>query len=504
MAPTPSGNTSSRNSDSKGRPRVLVIDDQWGQPDQPLIRERYSRVACSWLLESAETAPGVFTAKRALERVRTERPDLVLLDMIFGQDSARLGLEILEDIRGEFPVLPVLIFTSIDSKKERDLVVRCMELGANEYLEKAPSVERMQEVLDTYLKRDNRQTIYGNSQPLRRLRADIARASLGGRASIFVTGESGTGKELVAATLHRLGPRREGPLVAFNCAFQDSALLESELFGHRKGAFTGALHERTGLLAEANGGVLFLDEVASMPVELQGKLLRALETKSFRPLGMNRTVEADFQLVCATNEPAERLIEERRLRADFYYRVATITLRVPPLRERREDIGLLAEMFLRRYLDDEGYAGYRGRRFSAASLQRMQEYAWPGNVRELRNTVERSLILSRHPEIELQLSQQPAAEPGSAPDLSADVREWELTRLRAEVSLAVQVKRQVQARKGRQWRAEFMRLMYPRVKAANAKGFSDLLRRLTTGPWGSPELRSDPVAGPLLAELENG
>jgi len=509
MEPLRSGNTLNKSFDPKALPVVILIDDQWGQPDHPLVQERYGRLACRWILESAEGPTAVFTARKALDRVRRERPAVVLLDVMFGSEQVRLGLEILEDIRAEFPTLPVLIFTSVESKKERELVVRCMELGANEYVEKAPTAERMQSILDTYLGSDDRRTIYGNSRSVRLLRAEIAQASFGGKASVFVTGESGSGKELVAGMLHRLGPRREGPLVVFNCAFQDSALLESELFGHRKGAFTGASHERTGLLAESNGGVLFLDEIADMPVELQGKLLRALETKSYRPLGTNQPVAADFQLVCATNEPAERLIEERRLRSDFYYRIATITLRVPTLRERREDIALLADMFLGRYRRDESYLAYRGERFSPSSLRRMQDYPWPGNVRELRNAVERSLILSSKPEIDIQLpasivpGTEPAGGAAAVVELPADPREWELVRLRTEIALAVQVQRQVRARKGKQWRAEFMRLMYPRAKAANAKGVNDLIRRLSSGPWGSPEIRSDPVAGPLLEELES-
>lgn len=307
--------------------------------------------------------------------------------------------------------------------------------------------------------------------------------------------------------LHRQGPRRDGPFEAYNCAYQDSQLLESELFGHKRGAFTGAAEDRVGLLKLVNGGVLFLDEVASMPLQLQGKLLRVLETRKFRRLGANEDISSDFQLVCAINQPAEQLLKEKKLREDFYYRVAAFTLNVPSLKDRREDIPILANMFLRRFKEDQDFAAHRGERFSDESLRRIQSCNWPGNVRELKNAVERSLILSTEETIQFENpssatsdADQPVSNRESA-GLPADSSTWERERLLSEIRLAIQVMKRVQSYKGGQWKAEFMRLMYPECKAANAKGFDDLIKRLTQGPWGSPKLKKDVEIKRLLDEL---
>lgn len=488
-------------------PPILLIDDQWGRTDDPMIPERYGQLPFRWLLESAEESPDKFSAQKALKRIRQEQPKVVLLDVMFGRKQPRLGVEILEQIRAEFPSLPVIIFTSLESEENRELVVRCMELGANEYLEKAPSAAQMQTVLNVYTGGNSDKATYGNTAAVRNLRALIARVALAGNTNVLIYGESGTGKELVARSIHRQGPRRQSPFVALNCAFLELETLESELFGHEAGSFTGARVRRVGLLEHANGGVLFLDEIANMPHSLQGKLLRALQERRFRRMGSNAEIESDFQLVCATNRKPEQLVKDGKLREEFYYRVAAVTLHVPPLRERREDVPFLAEMFLRKLKEHEGYAAYPGERFSSDSLRRMQLYDWPGNVREVENIVERSLILSKEESIEignlsvtLPSSGQPAAIPESV-SLPASPASWERERLLSELKLAIQAKRHVQSYKGGQWKAEFMRLMYPECKAANAKGFDDLIKRLTQGPWGSPKLRDDADITRLLDEL---
>ncbi|MCI0541940.1 MAG: sigma 54-interacting transcriptional regulator [Verrucomicrobiales bacterium] len=337
----------------------------------------------------------------------------------------------------------------------------------------------------------------------------MARAAFSGKTSILISGDSGTGKELVARALRRQGPRRAGEFEAYNCANQDSQLLESELFGHKKGAFTSAFDNRIGLLQQVNGGVLFLDEVASMPLQLQGKLLRVLETRTFRRLGDNQNISSDFQLLCAINQPAEQLLEEKKLREDFYYRVAAFTIQVPGLRDRREDIPILAELFLRRFKEDKGYAAHRGETFSNDGLRQLQLYDWPGNVRELKNAVERSLILSTDKELQVANLSTPmtvANQQTSSKEsvsLPGNPAEWEQERLLSEIKLALAAKKHIQAYKGRQWKAEFMRLMYPNVKAANAKGFDDLIKRLTQGPWGCPEWKDDAQLAELIRQLES-
>lgn len=485
-------------------PTVLVIDDQWGRPNDPMILEQYGSLHFQWDFESAETRPGYYMVEKALRAVREKAPDVVLLDISFGEDEPRLGVEILEKIRREFPLLPIIMFTSLDSSENRELVIQCMEIGANEYLEKTPSPSQMQTVLRVFTGSFSDQAIYGNSPAIRQLRASTARISFSGTANILIYGESGTGKELVAAALHRQGTRSDKPFIAKNCAYSDSQLLESELFGHSKGAFTGAVNGRRGLLEEANGGVLFLDEVADIPIELQAKLLRVLETRSFRRLGENLEIHSDFQLVCATNRAPDFLERAGRIRSDFYYRIAGITIPVPPLRERIEDVPILADLFLRRF-KERGGAGYPGETFSPASLQILKQYSWPGNVRELRNVIERSLILSQDRVIQVEaLGKASLPDFGEAkvfsslPDNSGS---WSRARLLSEIKMCLEAKRRVQVYKGEQWRAELMRLMYPECKAANAKGFKDLVRRLTQGPWGEPRWEEDPEFKSLITEL---
>jgi two-component system, NtrC family, response regulator AtoC len=480
-------------------PRILIIDDQWGQPGDPMMLETYANLPYTWLLESAQDG-GQFSVDRALQRVHGEKPtpDAVLLDISFGDRFERLGVDILEAIRKDFPTLPVLIFTSLDSSSHRELVVTCMELGANEFIEKVPTPQRMGPILQAYVNLHADLALYGNSLAIRALRARIARIAFSGETSVLVVGESGTGKELVARAMHRQGPKSNGPFVAKNCADSESQLLDSELFGHERGAFTGAAARRIGLLEEANGGALFLDEVADMPLSLQAKLLRALETRTIRRLGGSTDITTSFQLLCATNRNPEDLIASGKLREDFFYRIAAVTLHVAPLRERGEDISVLAELFLKRF-KARGGASYPGQRFSAAFLKRLTSHDWPGNVRELRNVVERAVILSTTPSIALD-DFPPRRHERNIDRINTDRHfarndkrgyrlpekpsEWSYSRLVAELELAVEAKRRIQEYKGLHWKAEFMRLLYPECRAANAKGFDDLLKRLTQGPWG--------------------
>lgn len=495
-------------------PKILLIDDQWGRADDPMIPERYGSLSVEWLLESAANEVGEYSTAIALARVKHEIEELaaVLLDINFGRSGDQLGVDVLHAIRTEYPTLPVLMFTSLDSEENRELVIRCMELGANEYVEKAPSVARMKEILSVYTNLDSDQALYGNSSSIRLLRAKIARVAFSGETSVLIVGESGTGKELVARALHRQGPRKEGAFVPKNCAYSDLQLLDSELFGHERGAFTGAVAQRKGLIEEADGGVLFLDEIADMPMELQAKLLRTIETRTFRRVGGTKEYESKFQLICATNRSPEELIKSSQLREDFYYRIATMTLHVPPLRERRDDVPMLAEWFLKRF-KIRGGASYPGNRLAPAFLARLQQHTWSGNVRELRNVVERAVILSREPLIGIDELPEPLAvtlntvlsstngKPLEVTNLEDNPEDWAKTRLVTELRLALEARQRVQAYKGSQWKAEFMRLMYPECKAASAKGFDDLIKRFTQGPWGCPRWQDHADLAQLIEAL---
>ncbi len=480
-----------------------------------MIPERYGALPVQWLLESASDSSGQYSSSVALARVRSEAKSLsaILLDVNFGKAGNRLGIEILKDIRREFPTLPVLMFTSLDSAENRELVIQCMELGSNEYIEKAPTTAAMEEILKVYTDPGSDVALYGNSTTMRILRSKIARVAFSGETSVLVIGESGTGKELVARALHRQGPHKQGPFVAKNCAHSDLHLLDSELFGHEKGAYTGALAQRKGLLEEAHTGVLFLDEIADMPIELQGKLLRALETRTFRRVGGAEDLQSSFQLICATNRRPDELIQAGRLREDFYYRISTMNLHVPPLRDRGDDIPILADLFFKRF-KSRGGASYPGQSLSDEFIKRLQRHSWPGNVRELRNTVERSIILSLRSVIgtgelpETLTGTEAGTTTLTKPDglhpldrLPDEQSDWPTSRLCSELQLALQARQSVQGYKGNQWRAEFMRLMYPECKAANAKGFDDLIKRLTQGPWGCSKWEKHPTLAALIKEL---
>ena len=230
----------------------------------------------------------------------------------------------------------------------------------------------------------------GNSPPFREL-LDRIRLVAGTSATVLITGETGTGKELVARAIHNLSPRRDRPLVKVNCAAISAGLVESELFGHVKGAFTGATERRVGRFEHAHGGTLFLDEITELPLESQSKLLRVLQEQEFEPVGSNRTVKVDVRVLAATNRNLAEAVREGRFRMDLYYRLLVIPVDVPPLRERREDIPALAAHFVARLARQ---FGRRVKRISEATMRQLMAYDWPGNVRELENFLARAVVLS--------------------------------------------------------------------------------------------------------------
>ncbi|HEY2510322.1 MAG TPA: sigma-54 dependent transcriptional regulator [Polyangiaceae bacterium] len=321
----------------------------------------------------------------------------------------RTGLDLCDAVVASRPDVPVIVMTAFGSL---ETAIATLRAGAFDFLikpfevdtlviaiERALSQRRLREEVKR-LRRAVQETrtfddLIGASTPMREVYALVDRVA-DSDATVLVTGESGTGKELVARSLHRRGKRRAGPLVAVNCAALPEALLESELFGHAKGAFTDAREKRVGLLPQASGGTLFLDEIGEMPPAMQAKLLRALETRTVRPVGANAEIPFDVRIVAATNRDLEADVEEQRFREDLLYRLNVLQIEMPPLRARGGDVLLLAQAFLERFA---AKSGKPVERLSSAVGEKLLAYPWPGNVRELQNCIERAVALARYEEI---------------------------------------------------------------------------------------------------------
>jgi two-component system nitrogen regulation response regulator NtrX len=335
--------------------------------------------------------------QRAMKKLEEDLPDLVLLDIWMpGMD----GIETLKRIRGQYPGVPVIM---ISGHGTIETAVTATKLGAFDFIEKPLSLEKtlvtIQNAL-TYrqLKDDNlilRQKaerhyrLAGTSPAIQKLRETIERVAPT-HATVLIVGENGTGKELVARAIHQLSPRNDRPLVEVNCAAIPEELIESELFGHEKGAFTGASERRRGRFDLANNGTLFLDEIGDMSLKTQAKILRILQEQRFDRVGGTVTIEVDVRIIAATNKDLVQEIKEGRFREDLYYRLNVIPVQVPPLRERWEDIPLLVEEFLREAAID---GALRRKRITDRAIEIMTRQPWQGNVRELRNLIERLVIL---------------------------------------------------------------------------------------------------------------
>ena len=346
------------------------------------------------------------TAAEAFQAILAEEFDAVITDLNLGGPS---GISLCGRIHANLPDLPVIVITAFGSL---DAAVAAIRAGAYDFITKPFEVEALVLAIERAvqlrsLRREVQllrkavqggrpiQEIIGESPPMEALRESI-RFVAGSDATVLITGETGTGKELVAKALHRLGPRSEGPFVAINCSAMPEPLLESELFGHTRGAFTDARSPREGLFSRASGGTLLLDEIGEMPLGLQPKILRAIEHRSVRPVGSDREVPFDLRFVAATNRDLETAVEEGRFREDLFFRINVIHLEVPPLRSRGGDILLLAQHFLARSAERSGKA-VRG--ITGPAAERLLEYSWPGNVRELQNCIERALVFTRHDEL---------------------------------------------------------------------------------------------------------
>jgi DNA-binding NtrC family response regulator len=371
---------------------VLVVDDDREMAD----------VVCDVLREAGYRALAANSGAAALELARQESPDVLVSDLrMSGLSGHQLQLE----LKRSAPNLPVIIITAFGSIQT---AVESMKLGAFDYITKPFSNDELLLVVSRAL--ENRSL----RQEVRRLRGELARSyglpniiaanprMMGvlevlkqvadSPASVLITGESGTGKDLLARALHFESSRREGPFVPINCAAIPDNLIESELFGHVRGAFTDARQSKTGLFVAARGGTLFLDEIGEMPLPLQAKLLRVLEDKKVRPVGATEEIPIDVRIVAATNADLEPLMEQGRFRSDLYYRLATLMLAVPPLRERPEDIPLLVKHFVARAAAE---AGKPLPEIEPAAISVLMRYRWPGNVRELHNALQSAVILCR-------------------------------------------------------------------------------------------------------------
>jgi NtrC-family two-component system response regulator AlgB len=370
--------------------RLLIVDDEKN------IRKSLE----TFFLSCGHTAMTAHDARSALEAMtNSEGFDLVLTDFRMAEMN---GLELLGEIKRRFPDAQVILMTAYATVEN---AVAAMKSGAADYLSKPFSLQEVQHVVERALELRNLRVenralraaleempLLESRSPRMRALIDTARQAAASDATILLLGESGTGKNVLAREIHGWSPRASGPFVIVSCTTLSEQLLESELFGHVRGAFTGAVKDKPGRLEAADGGTVFLDEIADLPIALQAKLLRFLQERRFERVGANATIEVNARIIAATNRDLEAEVAQGRFREDLYYRVNVIMLQVPALRERDEDITALAERLL-------AAAALRNRRsglkFAPEAAQALCRYRWPGNVRELRNAIERAVALSR-------------------------------------------------------------------------------------------------------------
>jgi DNA-binding NtrC family response regulator len=368
---------------------VLVVDDENG------VRE-----SLRMLLHGECEVATAESADQALQRIAEAPPDLILLDLVM---PGRSGLELLEELRQLDAPPPVVVLTAT---KTVTTAVEAMKLGASDYVTKPFEVDALrikvrnllqhraleaevEELKDELEGRSRLGRLLGRSTAMRGVYRTIERIAPS-HVSVLITGESGTGKELVARAIHELGARANGPFVAINCAAIPESLMESELFGHERGAFTDASERRIGRFEQARGGTLFLDEIGELPTSVQAKLLRALQERTIERVGGRESIAVDARFLAATNRDLGRDVAQSRFRADLYYRIHVVSIALPALRERREDVPLLADAFLQRATKHAG----RPLQLSRGAEAALQRYAWPGNVRELENAIEHAVALS--------------------------------------------------------------------------------------------------------------
>jgi DNA-binding NtrC family response regulator len=450
---------------------ILIVDDE------PVQRE----MVAGFLKKQGFEVIAADSAERALEFFRQDAFDLVLTDQKMASMS---GLELLQAVHAINPETPVILITAFGTI---EAAVAALKQGAIDYLTKPLNLDellyRIRQVSDRYrIINENRELrealqgrhriegIVGESGQMLEVLSLVRRVALS-EATVLIRGESGTGKELIAKAIHFGSPRARGPLVKVNCAALPEALLESELFGHEKGAFTGAIGSRQGRFELASGGTIFLDEIGDLPLHLQAKLLRVLQEREYEKVGSSRPIHVNVRILAASHRPLEDLIKAGQLREDLYYRLNVVTILIPPLRERRSDVSLLIDHFLRHYAEKNGKT-IRG--LTPEGRDTLLRYDYPGNVRELENIIERAVVLTRDDVI------------GSG-DLPLTVQEPEVADRDRETNLAVAV----EALERRMIRDALARSDGVQTRAAELLGISERALRYKLIKYGFREEDSE-------------
>src|SRR3954454_2735845 len=379
--------------------RVLIIDDE-----RPILLTLEALLGRRGY--PVETAA---TAGLGLKLLKTKNPALVLLDLQLPDAD---GLQTLDQMKSDFPNVQVVILTAHDSLNN---AIESIKRGAYHFISKPYAPEELLSLVDKALEkqsllRETAELRQKTEQLERRLEAaetrlspvftskamqeiqELIAAMAPSDANVLITGESGVGKEVIANTIHQRSRRAEKAMVKLNCAAFPQAMIEGELFGYVKGAFTGATNDFPGMIAEADGSTLFLDEISDMPADLQTRFLRVLQEREYRPLGSTRIMKSDFRVIAATNRPVAQSLAESKLRSDLYYRLNTFQIEVPPLRERKQDIPPLVTSFVKRFAEQLGKPEPE---FAPEAYQKLLDYSWPGNVRELQNAIEYAVVLAR-------------------------------------------------------------------------------------------------------------
>jgi len=340
------------------------------------------------------------SGKSCLKQLEKERPSVLFLDVWLNNED---GLEILKEIKKIYPTLPIIM---ISGHATIELAVQSTKMGADDFLEKPLSIQTILEKIDKVLKEKNPQIkevqleydeLIGSSEQILKVKQAVAQAAKT-NARVFIYGENGTGKELVARMIYKNSERKDKPFVDINCAAIPEDLIESELFGHEKGAFTGAIERRIGKFEQANGGTLFLDEICDMSLSTQVKVLRVIEEQQLTRVGGTEKIAIDVRIIAATNIDPLQAIKEGKFREDLYYRLNVIPIIMPPLRERIADIPLLLDHFLKKTIEANQL---EPKVFTSAAIELLSQYNWPGNVRELKNVVERLAILTNDTKIDV-------------------------------------------------------------------------------------------------------
>jgi DNA-binding NtrC family response regulator len=377
-------------------PKILVIDDEM------IVCESCKRI----LEEDGYEVETALSGREAFDKMKESPFDIIITDLKMPEID---GMEVLRTFRKEYPDAIVIMITGFSTV---ETAVEAMKLGAFDYIPKPftpdevsivvkKAIEKKNLVLENIYLRQELQEKYGfhnivgkskNMQEIYRIIAKVAMTD----STVLIYGQSGTGKEIIARAIHFNSPRREKQFVPVDCAVLSENLLESELFGHVRGSFTGAISTKPGLFEVADGGTVFLDEVGNISLAIQAKLLRVLQEREFTPVGGTKTKKVDIRLIAATNKDLEKLIKEETFREDLYYRLNIVPIYLPPLKERQDDIPLLSVHFLKKYAEEMGKT-VKG--FTPEAMERLMRYPWPGNVRELENVIERTIVMIENDEM---------------------------------------------------------------------------------------------------------